>query len=315
MLEQNIGEKHGLLANHYHGTFVEDHFHGVDGCRLRFIRPKKITSTTGLLILGGRTECIEKYQELFYDLRTFDCSLYSYDHRGQGLSQRLLKNPHKGHVNSFSDYVDDLKNFIGFVMAVKHQRIIVLGFSMGGAITTLCALEYPDLIDAAILCCPMFAINTFPLPQVLVGWLTDKAITLGMGDNYVPGGKGYNFKPRFVFNLYTSSLPRFTFTRNMVQDNPQLALGSPTIRWLFEAAQISQRLLKGAEKISIPILLLQSGRDKLVRNNMHIEFCKRAVECEIHPIAGARHELLIERDELRNQALQHITDFLQKQLH
>ncbi len=315
MLEKDIREKHGLLKRHYHETFIEDHFLGVGGCRLRYIKPRKISSSNGLLILGGRTEYIEKYQELFFDLRALDFSLYSYDHRGQGLSQRLLNNSHKGHVNSFSDYVTDLKNFIESVMAVKHQCIIVLGFSMGGAITTLCVLDYPDLIHGAILCCPMFAINTFPLSQTLVGWFAEKAVLLGMGDNYVPGGKGYNFKPRFAFNLYSSSLPRFTFTRNMVQDNPQLALGSPTIRWLFEAAQISQRLLKGAEKISIPILLLQSGRDKLVRNNMHIEFCKRAVECEIHPIAGARHELLIERDELRNQALQHITDFLQKQLH
>ncbi len=244
MLEKDLREKNGLLKRHYNETFVEDYFHGIDGCLLRYIRPIKATSPTGLLILGGRTECIEKYQELFYDLRSFDCSLYSYDHRGQGLSQRLLKNPHKGHVNSFSDYVDDLKNFIGSVMAVKHQRIIVLGFSMGGAITTLGSLDYPDLIDAAILCCPMFAINTFSLPQALVGWLAEKAISLGMGENYVPGGKGYNFKPRFTFNLYTSSLPRFVFTRNIMHDNPQLALGSPTIHWLFEATRISGRLLK-----------------------------------------------------------------------
>jgi pimeloyl-ACP methyl ester carboxylesterase len=33
------------------------------------------------------------------------------DHRGQGLSGRMLSDTHRGHVDNFSDYVDDLAAF------------------------------------------------------------------------------------------------------------------------------------------------------------------------------------------------------------
>ena len=42
------------------------------------------------MVVNGRTEYAEKYAELFYDLKDLGFSLYIYDHRGQGLSSRLL---------------------------------------------------------------------------------------------------------------------------------------------------------------------------------------------------------------------------------
>lgn len=314
MNEQSIEQEPRLLANYLQEQFEEKYFRGVDGCRLRYIRQRKRTSPNGLLILGGRTEFIEKYTELFYDLRRIDCSIYSYDHRGQGLSERLLKNSHKGHVAKFSDYITDLKIFIDLVIAGQHQRIIVLGFSMGGAITALYTLNHTDVIDAAILCCPMFAINTSPLPQAVVGWFAENAVSLGFGENYVPGGKGYTFKTKFAGNLYTSSADRFAFSRKMVQAVPELALGSPTLNWLSEAMLQTKPILARANEISLPVLLLQSSRDRMVRNQAHREFYSRVKRCEFHTVAGARHELLIERDELRNKAMAYITSFVQQHI-
>ncbi|MCV5871060.1 alpha/beta fold hydrolase, partial [Escherichia coli] len=43
-----------------------------------------------VLIVNGRIESSWKYQELFYDLYRQGYDVYSFDHRGQGLSDRLL---------------------------------------------------------------------------------------------------------------------------------------------------------------------------------------------------------------------------------
>ena len=314
MNEQSIEQDYRLFTNHYQDQFEEKFFSGVDGCRLRYIQQRKRTSPNGLLIIGGRTEYIEKYVELYYDLRMIDCSIYGYDHRGQGLSQRLLKNSHKGHVANFSDYVADLKIFIDSVIAEQHQRIIVLGFSMGGAITALHILNHPNIIDAAILCCPMFAINTFPLSQAIVGWFAEKAVSLGFGENYVPGGKGYTFNSKFAGNLHTSSANRFAIDKKMVCRVPELAVGSPTLNWLNQAILHTKPILARADEIKIPLLLIQSSRDRLVRNLAHREFCSRTSMCELHTIAGARHEILVERDELREKAMAYITSFVQQHI-
>jgi len=314
MKEQHLRKNPTLLTRHYEEVFVEQRFRGVNGCLLRYIRQREITSPNGLLILGGRTEFVEKYQELFYDLSSLNCSIYSYDHRGQGMSTRLLANSQKGYVNHFPDYVSDLKNFIENVMAGHHQRIVVLGFSMGGAVTTLLARVNPGFIDAAILCCPMFTINTFPLSPSLVGWIAQKAVSWGWGERFATGGRGYNFKAKFKNNPYTSSTTRFALTQALVRENPRLALGSPTYSWLHEAMVHTKHVFRRTADITIPILLLQSGNDTLVQNSAHRKFCKMVPNCKLYTVDGSRHELLMERDELREQALGYITKFIRQQI-
>ncbi|MCV6036713.1 alpha/beta fold hydrolase, partial [Escherichia coli] len=50
-----------------------------------------------VLIVNGRIESSWKYQELFYDLYRQGYDVYSFDHRGQGLSDRLLSDSDMGH--------------------------------------------------------------------------------------------------------------------------------------------------------------------------------------------------------------------------
>ena len=63
-----------------------------------------------LVIAPGRSESSPEYYETAIDFINKGYSpVFVIDHRGQGLSPRILKNNYKGHVVEFIDYVTDFK--------------------------------------------------------------------------------------------------------------------------------------------------------------------------------------------------------------
>ena len=69
---------------------VEGEFQGKDGVTLRYAALRQPKIDRAILIVNGRVESYLKYQELAWDLWRQGYSLYLIDHRGQGLSDRLL---------------------------------------------------------------------------------------------------------------------------------------------------------------------------------------------------------------------------------
>ena len=84
-----------------------------DGKKIRYglfaavTRPLKGT----VVLLPGRNECIEKYFETIRNLTDRGLGVATLDWRGQGGSDRLLRDPQRGYVRSFYDYTGDLEQF------------------------------------------------------------------------------------------------------------------------------------------------------------------------------------------------------------
>lgn len=303
-----------LIPDFWCRNFKQEYFSGFQGVRLRYVQSSNSTgAVAGVVLLGGRTEFAEKYIELFHDLYQLNVDFYSYDHRGQGLSERLLPDPHKGHVENFSDYVEDLKIFCDDIVARRHSNIFILAHSMGGAITALFQRKYPGMLRGAILCSPMFGINTSPVPAPLARLLARGAVALGYGKSYIVRGGPHRGTMPFAGNPLTSSKERFANSMALVQENPRLALGSPTNNWLRQAFCATNDIVASQVTIDIPILLLQGGSDPVVTAAGHEQFCRHNPSCRLHTIAGGRHELLMEQDALRSRAINRITDFLVEQ--
>src|SRR3954471_21039664 len=133
------------------------YFAGVDDVTIAYMRFVHPTSDTGLVISSGRTESFIKYKELIYDFWRQGFSVYILDHRGQGLSGRILQDrAQMGHVRDFGDYVADLRTLVGTVVRpAEHRRLALLAHSMGGAIASLYIEEYKSDFDAAVLFSPM----------------------------------------------------------------------------------------------------------------------------------------------------------------
>ncbi|WP_392340045.1 alpha/beta fold hydrolase [Moritella marina] len=310
------------LANRYHddiaqfwdATLIEDTLQGVDNVTLRYA--SAVTNITGpaIVLLGGRSESYQKFRELIYDLCQQGYSVYCLDHRGQGMSDRLLKNIHKGHVEHFRDYVTDLKLFIDKVISpTQHSKQYLLCHSMGGAIGSLYLQSYHNDFDAAVLASPMFGINFGQIPRPIANvysramQIVNKIIHT---ESFYAPGKGDFAHSPFENNQLTHSPLRFDIFRRSYGFYPQTQLGGPTINWLQQSIKACRRAIQYAGDIKTPTLVLQAGGDEVVLAEAQQQFC-RALSHEHNPhqpaepvlIPGAAHELFLETDIFRIPAL------------
>jgi lysophospholipase len=290
---------------------VRGDFNGREGVRIAWAKFEAVPEEGALVILPGRTECTEKYHELVYDLRDLRYSIYLLDHAGQGRSGRLLRDREKGTIGRFDDYVSDLQDFLDRVVdRTPHRKRFLLAHSMGGCIGVLYLAREPREFDSAIISSPMLEIDTSPLPE-LVAWAVCRfSVLIGQGDAYAPGRHGYDPVLPFEGNDATHSRVRFERNQAMMAADPALILGGPTRRWVYQAIEATRRARRDAAEVGIPILLLQAGKDLVVRPGGQDEFCRRAGDCREIRFPGASHEILMEADSIRDRALLEIRRFL-----
>ena len=104
---------------------------------------------------------------------------------------------------------------------------------------------------------------------------------------------------------------------------PDTRLGSPTWGWIARSCDAAHAARSDAAQVTTPVLVLVAGQDKIVLNHGAVQFCRRLVAArpgagcggpEGGPVvvAGAEHEMLIERDALRQQAMGRALAFLQQ---
>lgn len=270
-----------------------------------------------VLISSGRMEMALKYAELCFELVQAGYSVFLLDHRGQGLSQRELSNPHKGYIADFSLYQHDLAQFVEHVIIPSgHQRYIALGHSMGCAILAGYLQQHRHPFCAAILASPMFGIYTGLVPARLA-----ESIALAFGAVnralttqpwYFPGQSDYREK-EFNNNPLTSSAERYQWLLQRYRELPQAQLGGVTTQWVSAAILAMRQLQQSAAQWHTPVLLLQAGADKVVSNHAQNQWYRQLPDTVLHQqlrLAGARHEIFMESDELRLQALNAINSFL-----
>jgi lysophospholipase len=299
------------IEDFWRNGFVFGTFSGTGGVRLNYAAHRPHERPGALVVVSGRTEFKEKYAELFYDLRDTNQSFYIYDHRGQGSSERLLTDGEKGHVEYFSDYVRDLELFIEtVVMPRQYQAVFLLAHSMGGTVSLLYACRHQQYLKGLILSSPMLSINTRPFPNVLARRISRGAVMIGKGGNYVFGVGPYKRQAPFAGNVLTGSRIRYELNRDLIEENPHLAVGGPTFAWLNESFAAARELMRPDIGLRLPVLLLRGEDDQVVGKEEQDEFCGRLEHCRLVSFPGARHEVLMEQDEIRTQALQHIRTFI-----
>lgn len=298
------------ISTHFYAQELK-YFNSFDGLKIAYRIFKVKNAKANILISSGRTEGMLKYQEFIYDLNRNGYSVYILDHRGQGNSERLLKDPQIGHVNKFEDYVKDMHLFVQKFVPKQTKRVLV-GHSMGGAIASLYVEEYTHDFSMLILSSPMHQ------PDLISSAITNLACNVFENrkhdiDRYAIGEKSYgeSLEP-FEENLLTHSKIRYEITDIAFDIEPKTKIGGPSVRWVKEACLGSAKSVQNASKIEISVLLLQAGDDQIVNAEPQEDFCRNAAEhCKAYTLEGAYHELFVEKDSIRNSVMTALFSFIE----
>ncbi len=287
-----------------------------DGVRLRAARFETPEPGGVCVLLNGQTEYIEKYFEVIDDLRERGYSVAALDWRGQGGSQRLLDNPRKAHIEDFAQYHADLEALLGQVVApmAGNCKPIALAHSMGGHILLKYLHGRPTDFSAVVLTAPMIQISTRGVPRALVEAVARFLNRQAPSRDFVWGmAVRDQLTLPFASQIVTSDQARYRRTHDILAADPELRLNGPTWGWLAAAMKsILEISAPGyAEAISTPALILAAGKDRVCDSGALTAFAARMPHAECVIIAGAEHEILMERDIYRDQLWAAFDRFLQ----
>jgi lysophospholipase len=290
-----------------------------DKVRLRYgIFPKAGDAARGTIVLvQGRTEFIEKYFETIGDFQKRGFTVATFDLRGQGGSDRLIGNRGLGHVENFDDYWTDLHDF--------HRTIVLpdcpppyylVGHSTGGLIALLAATRDRLMFDRVFLSSPMVSVPGLPFSLKWSSRLVDVARFLGL--SAVPFGRPADKVPTeegFEGNPLTSDKARYMRSLAVLKARPDLVIGYPTLGWIGSSLA-AMRKANGDDfpsQLKIPVFICAAALDGVVNTSATEALGLRLRAGHHVVIGGARHELFVETDAIREQVFAAFDAFVTEQ--
>jgi len=301
-------ELENTILHFYKNTLVHGSVNGTENIKLSYVAHKKENVKGSLVIISGRIDSCVRHAEFLHDIKDIPYSVYILDHRGIGFSERLIDDPYKGHVDSFDNYSADLKLFIDTVVIKDDpKKIVILGYSMGGTVSLDYLINYDHNIEKLILCSPMLKVKT-GLSERIAYFIVNLLIKFNKEKDYIPGGNKYDFT-RVFFNLSSSKI-RYSMLKYLRDLYPMIILKAPTNRWLKETIKATRIVRREIKKIDTPVLLLQAGKEAVVDTQTQNKLAEDLSNCHKIIIPEAKHDLLMEKDSMRDIAIKAILDFL-----
>jgi len=284
---------------------------GSENKRINYLTFESERKDTAVIILPGKSESYIKYAELIYDLKSPGMSFFLMDHRGMGFSERLLEDSQdKVFVENFDDYTNDLKKFMEkVVVRERYKNLFLISHSMGGTVAALYLESFPCDFNGAVFASPMMKLNTGIFPEKAAVLMTDLLISLGREKSYcITQGKRKH--KNFKNNKFTSSKNRWDLWEGKIlSEHPEIISGGATNRWLNESLKACRKVLNNRHKIKVPMLILQAENDDIVKKEGINVLCETAA-CKKVIFTGSKHEIFMEKDSIRDLALQQVLDFI-----
>lgn len=249
-----------------------------------------------LIIAHGLGEYSGRYGNLLNSLAGKKISVFAIDHRGHGKSDGK-----RGHVDSFMDYVYDLKLFIEFIKEENRGLpVILLGHSMGGVITARYSMTYPDDISLIVMSSPGLA-PSFKVPEWkkgLASFFSSRIGSLSFPNGLSVEGISHDSE---VVNAY---------------ENDPLIHNKVSARWVVEFMRATEECMANAKNIRKPILLLHGKGDCIADYKATEEFYNSvsSVNKKLYLYEGLYHETMNETAEEREKVLRDVTGWIMKNL-
>ncbi|WP_162914360.1 alpha/beta fold hydrolase [Taklimakanibacter lacteus] len=275
-----------------------------DGRKLRAAYAIPGSPRGTVVLVCGRGDFIERWFETIGDFIRRGFAVATFDFRGQGGSQRAYEDRYRDGVRHFSEYDDDFTSFMTqIVLPDCPPPFYAVGHSTGGLVL-LRALERRTWFERAVLSAPLIGVDVGIWPMPLVRFMCALFPKIGLGRLFLPGQSKRPLAPsNFAGNNLTSDRRRFLQATNTLAEQPDLGVGGPTFSWLNAALRSLRHMQSHAASVTFraPILVVVGGRDRVVDNEATRRFCNAASGVSLAVIPEARHEILFERDSIREQ--------------
>lgn len=212
-------------------------------------------ASTVLLIAHGLGEHSGRYAHVAKHFSGRGYAVFALDHRGHGQSAGK-----RGHVDRFTDYLADLD-------ILRHRaadrcpgkKIFLLGHSLGGLIAAHFALAHPNELSGLITSSAAYKVVIVANPvKLALGRFFSKYVpTLTMGNELDPNGVS---RDPAVVKAYLED--------PLVHDRV-------SARWFTEFVAAIEQVQAQAPTLKLPLLVMQSGDDRLVAPEGAKEFYDR----------------------------------------
>jgi lysophospholipase len=282
--------------------------HTRNNMRIRAMTAPPLTqdSKGTVVILNGRADFVERYFETMGDLQSRGYHVAGFDWRGQGGSQRLLKDHLRGHIRSYREYDEDLRAVMeGVITKNCPGPYYAIGHSTGGHIL-LRALSRQTWFKKAIVTAPLMELRYGSWPKSIAFLLAAMATAVGFGWCYLPGFKKPPFLLReFDGNPLTTDKRRWDRDVRTLQEHEALGVGGPTFAWLV-ATILSFKDLHSRRKgqgLNCPVMMVLAGREYIVDNAAAHRFAVHMPGVSMVTIGQSMHEIMLENDVVRKEFL------------
>jgi lysophospholipase len=277
--------------------------------RLRYGIQTTETLRQHVLILQGRGEYIERYQETADELAARGFGCVTFDFRGQGGSSRETTDATMGYIHDVAQYAEDTRQILEHVRCTHGINCpVVLTHSTGGLVAMVMMLDQPDLWENAVMAAPFFGLGGHEWLSLAAQFVADSMCRYGFDKQYLPGQRKLSpvapFEPG---NILTSDAARYARNVDILHKNPDLVIGGVSAGWLDAClkaqASVSERIeqMKSAQWSLPPITMVLAGNDQVVSNQTTKELFGDVASVTISEIPEARHEILQERNRYRDQ--------------
>tara|TARA_B100002052_G_scaffold298259_1_gene331229 strand:- start:25557 stop:26510 length:954 start_codon:yes stop_codon:yes gene_type:complete len=285
-----------------------------DGKRIRLAYWKKNNQDSNracVLLQQGHNEFIEKYFETIQELIDRNLDVICYDWRGQGMSDRMIDDVNKQYIEDFNIHSKDLNYILNnFIEKEFSKPLITIAHSMGGHIILSFSKEV-KIFKGIILSAPMLGFKFEPF----LFWLTKFASFFYNKEDYFIGSKPNMGKETdFEENTLTSDYNRYKRTQKLVRKNPNIRLWGVSNAWVIAVKKslLEMRKKNWAESLDNNFLVINPVKDKVVNSKKTLKMSKRLPNCRVINVKDSKHEILMEKNELREIFWNNFDIFLKK---
>ncbi len=284
-----------------------------DGIKIRVCHWQKKNDCNGTILLQqGHNEFIEKYYETIQEFLDRGFSVVCFDWRGQGMSERMIKDKNKSFIRDFSRHDKDLEYVIEKIIEPFFTKpIIGIGHSMGGCLMLSAFNNNPNKFNYGVLSAPMLGFRNENFLRTVSSIMN---IFKKETDYLIGSEPNMGKETPFEENDLTSDPKRYRRIQMLVRKKPSIRLWGVTNAFAKAVNKrfITIRKKNWAEQIDLKILIINSLKDKVVYPKKITEMSKRLKNSKIIYLDNCKHEVFMEKDEYRKIFWNEFDNFFKK---